>query len=102
MAEEKDGKTCLKKVDISVIILEKIYFTAKQHWRQRIFLKNKGFNSGGFISPDFILKYGLEDFPGGTVDKNLPAIAGDMGLIPGLGRSHMARAVQPVCQLLSP
>ena len=26
-------------------------------------------------------------FPGGTVVKNLPAIAGDMGLIPGSGRS---------------
>ena len=26
----------------------------------------------------------LQDFPGGTVDKNLPADAGDMGLIPGL------------------
>ena len=24
------------------------------------------------------------DFPGGTVDKNLPANAGDMGAIPGL------------------
>ena len=29
------------------------------------------------------------DFPGGTVVKNLPANAGDTGLIPGLGRSHM-------------
>ena len=29
------------------------------------------------------------DFPGGTVVKNPPANAGDMGLIPGLGRSHM-------------
>ena len=28
-------------------------------------------------------------FPGGTVDKNPPANAGDMGSIPGLGRSHM-------------
>ena len=26
-------------------------------------------------------------FPGGSVVKNLPANAGDMGLIPGLGRS---------------
>ena len=26
-------------------------------------------------------------FPAGSVVKNLPAIAGDMGLIPGLGRS---------------
>ena len=29
------------------------------------------------------------DFPGGTVVKNPPANAGDMGSIPGLGRSHM-------------
>ena len=29
------------------------------------------------------------DFPGGTVVKNSPANAGDMGLSPGLGRSHM-------------
>ena len=29
------------------------------------------------------------DFPGGTVDKNQPANAGDVGLTPGLGRSHM-------------
>ena len=27
--------------------------------------------------------------PGGTVVKNLPANAGDMGSSPGLGRSHM-------------
>ena len=29
------------------------------------------------------------DFPGGTVDKNPPANAGDTGSIPGLGRFHM-------------
>ena len=29
------------------------------------------------------------DFPGGTVVKNPPASAGDMGSIPGSGRSHM-------------
>ena len=29
------------------------------------------------------------DFSGGTVVKNLPASAGDMGLSPGPGRSHM-------------
>ena len=31
------------------------------------------------------------DFPGGAVVKNPPASAGDMGLSPGLGRSHMPR-----------
>ena len=30
---------------------------------------------------------GTLGFPGGSVVKNLPANAGDMGLIPGLGRS---------------
>ena len=29
------------------------------------------------------------DFPGGSADKNPPANAGDTGLIPGPGRSHM-------------
>ena len=29
------------------------------------------------------------NFPGGPVVRNLPANAGDMGLVPGPGRSHM-------------
>ena len=33
-----------------------------------------------------------EGFPGGSVVKNLPADAGDTGLIPGLGRSHMLQS----------
>ena len=42
-------------------------------------------------------------FPGGSVVKNPPANAGDMGLIPGLGRSHMqlstwAATIEPVLQ----
>ena len=32
------------------------------------------------------------DFPGGTVVKNPPANAGDTGLSPGLGRSHMPQS----------
>ena len=31
----------------------------------------------------------LRDFPGGAMVKHLPTIAGDMGLSPGPGRSHM-------------
>ena len=31
-------------------------------------------------------------FPGGAVVKNPPANAGDTGLSPGLGRSHMPRS----------
>ena len=33
-----------------------------------------------------------EDFPGGTVDKNLPANAGDMGSVPGPGRFHILQS----------
>ena len=33
-----------------------------------------------------------KEFPGGAVDKNLPAEAGDMGSIPGPGRFHMPRS----------
>ena len=44
-------------------------------------------------------------FPGGTVIKNPPANAGDTGLSPGPGRSHMAveqlspcaTTTEPVC-----
>ena len=31
-------------------------------------------------------------FPGGSVVKNLPANAGDMGSSPGPGKSHMSRS----------
>ena len=33
-----------------------------------------------------------EGFPGGAVVENLPASAGDTGLSPGLGRSHMPQS----------
>ena len=41
------------------------------------------------FSSRLALKLPFADFPGGAVVKNLPANAGDMGLSPGLGRSHM-------------
>ena len=50
-----------------------------------------------------IFKMDNQDFPGGPVVKNLPASAGDMGLIPGMGRFHMLQsssAYKP--QLLKP
>ena len=34
----------------------------------------------------------VQGFPGGAVVKNPPANAGDTGLIPGPGRSHMPRS----------
>ena len=39
-----------------------------------------------------LLKVVAEDFPGGAVVKNPPANAGDTGLIPGPGRSHVPRS----------
>ena len=36
------------------------------------------------------LKIFSESFPAGSVIKNLPANAGDMGSTPELGRSHMS------------
>ena len=36
--------------------------------------------------------YRNEDRPGGAVDGNLPASAGDMGSIPGLRRFHMPQS----------
>ena len=43
-----------------------------------------------------------QGLPGGPMVKNPPANAGDMGSIPGLGRSHMLRSNQArVPQLLS-
>ena len=43
------------------------------------------------------------DFPGGAVVKNPPANAGDAGLSPGLGRSHMLQSNEARApQLLSP
>ena len=37
------------------------------------------------------------DVPGGTVEKNLPACAGDMNLIPGLRRFHTLWTTKPMC-----
>ena len=43
-----------------------------------------------------------QGFPGGLVVKNLPANAGDLSLIPGLGRSHVPESTQAcVPRLLS-
>ena len=40
----------------------------------------------------FIDKSNVGGFPGGAVVENPPANAGDKGLSPGLGRSHMPRS----------
>ena len=36
-----------------------------------------------------------QNFPGGSVVKNPPTSAGDKGLIPDLGRSHMRWSISP-------
>ena len=46
----------------------------------------------GWEFAHFDIKTYYGDFPGGAVVKNPPANAGDMGLSPGLGRSHMLRS----------
>ena len=48
------------------------------------------------LSNDLSLRNTLKDFLGGTVDKNLPANARDMGLILGPGRLHMPWATKAV------
>ena len=45
--------------------------------------------SSGCLGGKKSIKKRERDFPIGPVIGNLPANAGDMGLIPGLGRSHM-------------
>ena len=52
-----------------------------------------------------IRKDNLRDFPGGTMDKNPPASAGDMGFISSLGRLQCHRATELLSgatKLLSP
>ena len=51
----------------------------------------------------FSFKTSKEDFPGGAVDQNLPASAGDVGWIPGSGRFHMPKSNEAgVLQVLKP
>ena len=51
--------------------------------QMKIHLLMRKKNEQNFLNPGF---------PGGLVVKNLPANAGDVGLIPGLGRSHMPQS----------
>ena len=49
------------------------------------------------------LKKDNSDFPGGAMDKNLPANAGDTGLLAGLGRFHRPQSNEAhMPQVLSP
>ena len=48
------------------------------------------------------VKIVLGNFPGGLVVENLPSNAGDMGSVPGPGRSHMTWSNEVCAQLPSP
>ena len=48
---------------------------------------------GSCINPALVISMG---FPGGSAVKNPPAIIGDVGLIPGLGRSPGERNGSPL------
>ena len=48
--------------------------------------------STSLIIGEMQIKTTLRGFPGGAVVESLPANAGDMGLSPGLGGSHMPRS----------
>ena len=49
-------------------------------------------STSGYILKRVESKISERDFPGGTVVKNPPANAGDMGSSPGPGRSHMPQS----------
>ena len=59
----------------------------KNHYRKAYSIQYMKKTSGKDLQ-----KMEERNFPGGTVVKNPPASAGDMGLSPGPGRSHMPRS----------
>ena len=57
--------------------------------KTKVFLTNYSSNGSQLEIIIYSSEVCLEDFPGGTVVKNLPANSGDVGLSPGAGRFHM-------------
>ena len=53
-------------------------------------------NNSRTIKNNILKVYVVRDFPGGTVDKNLPSSAGDMGLIFRLGISYAGGGGNPL------
>ena len=54
--------------------------------------KNKITETQKIISFHLVSEETGAGFPGGSVEKNPPANAGDMGSTPDLGRSHMLQS----------
>ena len=63
-----------------------VYIQPMGFWSKSQLLEN------GIGHRNHLIKKSSEDFPGGTVVKNLPANAADTGSSPGPGRSHMPRS----------
>ena len=71
-----------------------VYIHVNSHSNQDIehFHHTRKFPHAPSQSTSLKSKTTTRDFPGGTVVKNPSANAGDMGSIPGPGRSHMPRS----------
>ena len=78
--------------DIEIKILDLLDNIEKNKRNVRFFMNLKQ-----LLSPyQDLVKLDLSGFPGGSVVKNLPASAGDTGLIPDPGGSHGPQATKPV------
>ena len=75
----------IQKQDPYICCLKETHFRHKDTYRLKVRGWKKIFHATGNQK-----KAG--GFPGGAVVESLPANAGDTGLSPGLGRSHMPRS----------
>ena len=82
--KDTDWLNGYKKRPIYICCLQETHFRPRDTYRLKVRGWKKIFHANGNQK-----KAG--DFPGGAVDKSPPANAGDMGLIPGPGRSYMPR-----------
>ena len=71
----------LLRIKYSVCIVEGVGGSVKEY--DNLFPSKVLKLSGGIHLLIFILYWSIVDFPGGSVVKNPPANAGDVGLIPG-------------------
>ena len=86
--ETKDFFNFLFSVDTGLTMKSSLFAEEqKRHTKKLLGDKLWGTQATSYYSA--IKRNEARDFPGGTEDKNPPANAGDMGLIPGPGRVHM-------------